>query len=66
VRQCSSSWSADAGKVDRSTLNEIDRKLDRSIICRKEKCKKDAGNKSKTNLKSKYAQDNKKLNVGSV
>jgi hypothetical protein len=47
-------------------MRSIEIKLDRSIICRKEKCKKDAGNKYKTNLKSKYAQDNKKLNVGSV
>jgi hypothetical protein len=28
--------------------------------------KKNAGNKSKTNLKSKYGQDSKKLNVDSV
>jgi hypothetical protein len=47
VRQCSSSWSATAGKVDRSIFISIDLNFDRSILksidsLQKGKCNRNA------------------------
>jgi hypothetical protein len=73
VRQCSSSWSATTGKVDRSIFWSIDRNFNRSLLesinrffAEKKNATEMQKNKSKTKLKSKYAQDSKKLSESSV
>jgi len=73
VRQSSSSWSATAGKVARSTFWSIDRNFDRSLLesidrfsAEKKNARKMQKNKSKTKLNVKSTKESNKLNVDSV